>query len=114
MGQTITLKTTLKSNIDPQKFEEALENYKNSSMMIGALDDNMSTCLNLKDVACKYNELNVENGDLIGEVDVLDTPNGKIVQTALDANFKFDFNPRMIQDENGNYDIMSIDLSIKI
>jgi hypothetical protein len=118
MGQTITIKTTLNSNIDSQKFEEALNEYKNSHMMLGSLYDASSNdlYLDLKDVACKYNDLGFENGNLVlvSDVNVLDTPNGKLVQALLDNGFNFDLKPRMTKDLDGNYNIISIDLTRKI
>lgn len=116
MGQTITIKTTLNSNIDSQKFEKALDEYKNSHMMLGSLDDASSNNLyvTLKDVACKYNDFDFENGNLVSDVDVLDKPNGKLVQSLLDNGFNFDLKPRMTKDLDGNYNIISIDLTRKV
>ena len=116
MGKTITIKTSLNSNIDFQKFEEALNKYKNSHIMLGSLDDALSTnlYLTLEDVACKYNDLYFENGNLVGDVDVLDTQNGYLVQTLSDNGFNFDLKPRMTKDEDGNYNIISIDLTREI
>ena len=116
MGQTLTIKTTLNSNIDLQKFEKALDEYKNSHIMLGSLDGTLSNYLyvTLKDVACKHNDLYFENGNLVGDVYVLDTPNGKLIQSLLDNGFNFDLKPRMTKDIDGNYNIISIDLTRKI
>lgn len=113
MEQTITIKSSLNSNIDLQKFKKAFDEYKNSHIMLGSLDDALSTNLNLtlEDVACKYNDLYFENGNLVGNVDVLDTPNGNLVQALLDDGFNFDLKPRMTKDIDGNYNIISIDLT---
>lgn len=108
------IKTTLNSNIDSQKFKEALDEYKNSQqVMLGALEDTMSEnlYLPLKDVVCKYNDLDFENGILVGDVNILDIPNGNLVQALLDAGFSFSLKPRMTKDKDDNYHIISVDLT---
>lgn len=116
MSQTITIKTRLNSNIDSQKFEKALDEYKNSQIMLGSLDDALSTnlYLTLEDVACKYNGLDFENGNLVGDIDMLDTPNGNLAQVLLEDGFNLDLKPRMTKDADGNYNIISIDLTREI
>lgn len=55
--------------------------------MVGELEHPASPKINLERISHKINKLELANdGTLLGEMEVLDTPTGKILQTLIDSN----------------------------
>lgn len=115
MPKTITIETKIQSGINKDELQKALEKYKEGGLMIGSLEhpDRSTLSTMLEDVACKHETLKVENDNLVGKVQLLDTPKGKIAQSLLENRFEFDFAPRMLKDNEGHYKIVSMDLTRK-
>lgn len=115
MTKTIHVETKLPSNINADSLKNALDKYKESGFMLGAIDhkDKSALSMSLDDVVCKHEALKVEDDKLVGKVELLDTPKGKIAQSLLENRFEFDFAPRIMKDNEGNYRILSMDLTRK-
>lgn len=115
MTKTIKVETKIQSGVNVEELQKALNKYKESGLMLGAIEhkDRSSITMSLDDVVCKHESLSIENDNLVGDVKLLDTPKGKIAQTMLDNRMEFDFAPRIMKDGNGNYTILSMDLTRK-
>ena len=97
------------------KMNEAIQEYlKNNEIRLGRISsgDNCPGEINhlvtLSEASHKVDELTIEGNELIGNIEILDTPQGKNVQALLDSNVKLAFAPRMAvdiqeeKDEEGN------------
>ena len=62
----------------------------------------------LNEASHKIDELTIEGNELVGDISILDTPQGKNVQALLESDIKLAFAPRMAvdiqeeKDEEGN------------
>lgn len=97
------------------KMNEAIQEYlKNNEIRLGTIG-NGSNCqgdinhpVTLKEASHKIDKLTVEGNELVGDISILDTPQGKNVQALLESDIKLVFAPRMAvdiqeeKDEEGN------------
>ena len=98
-------------NIDKEKFIEALEKYKQSKTF-GYLTHSGDTQLynKLEDIACEYTSLETIDDNLVADINITNTPNGKLFQKLLDSHISFGLAPKMVKYPNGDLIILSIDL----
>jgi hypothetical protein len=97
------------------KMNKDIQEYlKNNEFRLGRINGG-ENCLGdidhpvtLNEASHKIDKLTVEGNELIGDISILDTPQGKNVQALLDSNIKLAFAPRMAvdiqeeKDEEGN------------
>jgi len=97
------------------KMNEAIQEYlKNNEIRLGRISDG-SNCpgdinhpVTFLEASHKIDELTIEGNELVGNISILDTPQGKNVQALLDSNVKLAFAPKMAldiqeeKDEEGN------------
>lgn len=125
MLKNIKISSAVNPDVDCTLLKDAIEKYvethkKEGMPMLGALDhplnvidhsDN-SILPRISDISCKINDIKFDNVKipvLTFDADILDTPNGKIVQDILKDERKVRMAPRMIYNPEGNgYQIMSI------
>lgn len=93
-----------------------LNNHKDKDFpMYGELvQDNLITpySINLSEITHKIKNVSLINDTLVSEIDILDTPKGKIVQELIKENIPFKLTPRVIIDGNdkNNCQLISLDL----
>ena len=95
---------------DSQKMNEAIKEYLSKDLMhLGRIDvGDITHPVNISEASHKIDELKIEENKLIGDITILDTPQGRNVQALLEADIKLAFAPRMsykkviLKDENGN------------
>ena len=96
------------------KMNEAIQEYlKNNKIKLGRISGgncvgDIDHPVTLNEASHKIDELTIEGNELVGNISILDTPQGKNVQALLDSNIKLAFAPRMAvdiqeeKDEEGN------------
>ena len=97
------------------QMNEAIHEYlKNNEIRLGRISsgDNCPGEINhpvtLSEASHKVDELTIEGNELIGNIEILDTPQGKNVQALLDSNIGLAFAPKIAvdiqeeKDEEGN------------
>jgi len=96
------------------QMNEAIHEYlKNNEIKLGRISDGncpseISHPVTLNEASHKIDELTIEGNELVGNISILDTPQGKNVQALLDSNIKLAFAPKMAldiqeeKDEEGN------------
>jgi len=96
------------------KMNEVIQEYlKNNKIRLGKISDNdcygdICHPVTFSEASHKIDKLTIEGNELIGEISILDTPQGKNVQALLDSDIKLAFAPRMMvdvqeeKDEEGN------------
>jgi len=73
-------------NVMAESLKECTE-MMSQNRMVGELEHPASPKINLERISHKINKLELaEDGTLLGEMEVLDTPTGKILQTLIDSN----------------------------
>lgn len=73
-------------NVMAESLKECAE-MMSQNRMVGELEHPASPKINLERISHKINKLELaEDGTLLGEMEVLDTPTGKILQTLIDSN----------------------------
>ena len=96
------------------KMNKVIQEYlENNEIRLGRIND--SNCpgdirhsVTLNEASHKIDKLTIEGNELVGEISILDTPQGKNVQALLDSDIKLAFAPRMMvdiqeeKDEEGN------------
>jgi len=96
------------------KMNKVIQEYlENNEIRLGRIDNSncpVDIChpVTFSEASHKINKLTIEGNELIGEISILDTPQGKNVQALLDSDIKLAFAPRMMvdiqeeKDEEGN------------
>jgi len=96
------------------KMNKAIQEYlNNNEIRLGRIDDSnctedISHPVTFSEASHKIDKLTIEGNELVGEISILDTPQGKNVQALLDSDIKLAFAPRMMvdiqeeKDEEGN------------
>lgn len=95
---------------DSQKMNEAIQEYLlKNPIRLGRIDTgDIIHPVELTEASHIIDELKIEENKLIGDITILDTPQGNNVQALMEANVKLAFAPRMsyekvvVKDENGN------------
>jgi len=113
---------------DSNMMKEAIEKFNKEGIKTCELQPDYENFLshNLTNTAGKVENIWVENNQVFGKIELLDTPKGKIVKELMNEGCKFKLNPRILGekipvldeegnqkiDENGNpiYDIKNIEL----
>jgi len=97
------------------KMNKAIQEYlKNNEIRLGRISSG-SNCpgdidhpVTFSEASHKIDELTIEGNELVGNIEILDTPQGQNVQALLDSNVKLAFAPKMAvdiqeeKDEEGN------------
>lgn len=93
---------------------EAIQEYlKNNEIKLGRISGgncggDIDHPITLNEASHKIDKLTVEGNELVGDISILDTPQGKNVQALLESDIKLAFAPRMAvdiqeeKDEEGN------------
>ena len=70
--------------------------------------------INSNNISHEIKDVSVINNDLYADINVLDTPSGKLIQDMITENFSINAVPRLIIDGNNkdNCQLISIDLNI--
>ena len=96
------------------KMNEAIQEYlNNNEIRLGRISGgncvgDIDHPVTFLEASHKIDELTIEGNELIGEISILDTPQGKNVQALLDSDIKLAFAPKMAldiqeeKDEEGN------------
>lgn len=121
MSKNIVLTSPVKIDIDSNIIAEALSRYVNKSKkegnpMLGTIDhkdrNDFMTPVSLSDVACIINDINfdVSIPAIKYDANILDTPNGKLIQELMDAGVKIKFSPSFIKYDDEHYEVHTIDI----
>ncbi|MFA5189025.1 MAG: primosomal protein [Patescibacteria group bacterium] len=87
--------------------EKEIRNYQilvNERRALGQLDHTDQSLVELKDVSHLITELRWEGNDVVGKLEILDTPNGKIVKSLIESGVKLGVSSRAvgsIKEQNG-------------
>ncbi len=87
--------------------EKEIRNYQilvNERRALGQLDHTDQSLVELKDVSHLITELRWEGNDVVGRLEILDTPNGKIVKSLIESGVKLGVSSRAvgsIKEQNG-------------
>lgn len=98
---------------DSKMMQEAIDKWKKEGSKIVELnpDYNNFTTTNISKAVGITKDIWVENGEVLGKIELLDTPQGKIVKDILKSGQNVNFAPRMlgervpVLDEEGNQKI---------
>ena len=83
-----------KNNIyDQSNIDKIISDFNKKSYLYGELDHPDKFDVNLSKVSHKINDIFVQNGTLMADIDVLKTPNGDVLKTLID-NDMFHFSAR--------------------
>lgn len=113
---------------DSNMMKEAIEKFNKEGNKICELNPDYENFLshNLTNTAGKVENILVENNQVYGKIELLDTPKGEVVKELINKGCEFKLNPRMLgervpvldeegnqkTDENGNpiYNITNVKL----
>lgn len=114
------VKYELKTKCPDSVMEEAIREYKKSNMH-GTLnlEHNAEPYVQIGHISHRIEDIKLDNGNLMFDVELLDTADGKFLQSCVESGAELNFAPRLIceyeTDENGEkqfkkLDIVSIDV----
>lgn len=97
--------------------EREVRNYQKfiiENRALGELDHPDSSVVNLKNVSHLIREAHLENGTVIGSVEVLDTPSGKILQSLVESGVKLGISSRGVGStrKQGDYYVVQDDFQL--
>lgn len=81
------------------EMEKAIKNYLSSSRCYGELNPDygdLSHPVSLSNISHKVKDINIVGEDVIGKIELLDTPQGKIAKDIINAGLDLNFAPRII------------------
>lgn len=87
--------------------EEILKPFLNKSFM-GELNHPESPVINLKEVSHKINNLRIEENNLVGDLEILDTPKGEVLKQIINDSVTFE--PRGFGDLTDNFEVQNYEL----
>jgi len=98
---------------DSNMMKKAIEKFNKEGNKICELHPDYENFLsnNLINAAGKVENIWIENNQVYGKIELLDTPKGKVVKELMDKGYEFKLNPRMlgdrepVLDEEGNQKI---------
>ena len=104
-------------NIPKETFQKALDEYLSSkNQKLGELDPSPEDpFINLSRVSHKIEDMRIENDEVIADIQLLDTLNGKLAQKLIKLGNNLHFEPRMIgeciyeTDESGNKKMVDVE-----
>ena len=104
-------------NIPKETFQKALDEYLSSkNQKVGELNPSPEdTFINLFRISHKIEDMRIENDEVIADIQLLDTPNGKFAQKLIKQGDDLHFEPRMVgeciyeTDESGNKKIVDVE-----
>lgn len=90
--------------------EKVIDNWKEKGKKLGEFKTNNNSLskTNLLHISHKVNDLKIEGNDVIGDIEIYDTPYGTLCQELVNNGHELKFVPKMIMeskelmDENGN------------
>lgn len=105
--------TIINSSLMKQMVDEFNERYKkdqHNSYHYGTFSGNSFPNVNFEDITHKINNVYIKDGCIMANIDILDTPKGKIVQKLLEYD---NVKPSLdLIEHDGKLDIHSISLNI--
>lgn len=81
---------------------------------VGELDHPDTSVVNLKNVSHIVREAYIENGSVLGTVEILDTPSGKILKSLIESNVKLGISSRGVgtTQKQGDYYVVQDDFQL--
>lgn len=97
--------------------EREVRNYQKfiiEKRALGELDHPESSVVNLKNVSHIVTEAHIENGTVIGTVEILNTPSGKILQSLVESKVKLGISSRGVGStkKQGDYYVVQDDFQL--
>ena len=97
--------------------EREVRNYQKfiiENRALGELDHPDNSVVNLKNVSHLVREAHIENGTVYGEVEILNTPSGKILQSLVESKVKLGISSRGVGStrKQGDYYVVQDDFQL--
>lgn len=76
--------------------EKAIQNYNEKDYKFGELGNTTTTNVELQHISHKVNEVKLKDNNLCANIELLDTPSGKIAQDIIKSGLNLQIKPRML------------------